>query len=390
MKTVIKNAKLSTGDIVDILIKDDIIENICLPGKINTRKLNIIDAKNNYVLAGMIDMHTHMRDLNQSHKETFYSGSVACYKNGITLFCDMPNSKPTTTSMKNLNLKLMFMKQSLVEAKCYIGLDNNSTYKEVKQMLKYAIGIKIFLNETTGSMNFDLTKLDKKIFNLDTLYLFHAENDDILKIKDLFSNNNTRIHICHVSSKKEYENVLLLKQIFNNLTYEFAPHHLILNDSIFKNQKLNKVKPSLKSKDDQEFILSKFIEDDSAIYATDHAPHLLREKLESTCYGYPGIDTALYILLKMFNKQMISMQKIEQCYSTNPANALGLIKYGKIKKGYKANLIIIDPTYKFNLKNDRIYSKCNWSPFINTNLYGRVIKTIINGKVIGDEYEQKK
>lgn len=382
MKTVITNALLDNGKKVDIIIEKEFIKTIkesC--NNKYTKNYKIINANGNIVLPGMIDIHVHMRDFNQSHKETHETGQKACIENGITCYFDMPNSIPNVTNLKSVLDKEKKMSKNIIDSYQYIGLNKNSKYEEIIKCLKYAKGIKIFLNETTGNMEFDLSKLDERIFELDTVYLFHAEDDRILDIKNIIKNKKTKIHICHISTEKEYNNVQKLKKHFNNITYEFTPHHLFLS-SLKKPKMLEYVKPSLKNKKEQKKLLKIFSKDSNAILATDHAPHLLEEKFEKKTYGFAGIDTSLKVLLTLAKKKKISYKKISDSYSRLPATLMGLYKVGEIREGFYANLIIVDKNYKEKIKNEKIISKCKWTIFENVKLYGKVVATIFHGKLL--------
>ncbi len=385
MKILLNNCKLYDGSIVNILIKDKKINKVSSNEIISKNINKIVDLQNKLVLPGMVDIHTHMRDFNLSYKETFKTGSNACIKNGITTFCDMPNSIPPTTTIEMLNKKIDLSINLNIKAYFFIGLDEKSNYKDVKKMCKKAKGIKIFLNESTGKMNFNLSNLDKRIFNINTLYLFHAENESILDIPKYIKNINRKIHICHISSKKEYEYAKELKKTYKNLTYEFAPHHMFLDINSIKNENISKVKPFLKSKEDKEFILNQFILDDQVIYATDHAPHTIEEKIEKGLYGFPGVDTSLKLLINLVKENKIDYQKIINAYSYLPSKILGLKKVGKIQKNFLANIIVIDENYNHKIKNEDILSKSKWTPFENWKFSSKVIKTIYNGKIIYEE-----
>ena len=358
MKILLNNCKLHDGNIVNILIKNKKINKISSKKIISNKIDKIIDIENRLILPGMIDIHTHMRDFNLSYKETFQTGSNACIRNGITTFCDMPNSNPSTTTIDILDKKINLSTNLDIKPYFFIGLDENSNYKNVKKMCQKAKGIKIFLNESTGKMNFDLSKLDEKIFDINTLYLFHAENKSILDIPKYIKNPNRRVHVCHISSKQEYEYVQELKKIYKKLTYEFAPHHMFLDINSIKNENISKVKPFLKNLEDKEFILNKFISDNKVIYATDHAPHTIEEKKEKGLYGFPGVDTSLKLLINLVKDNKITYEKIINSYSYLPSKILELKKVGKIQKNFFANIIVINENYNHRIKNDDILSKC--------------------------------
>ncbi|MGL4768911.1 MAG: amidohydrolase family protein [Mycoplasmoidaceae bacterium] len=382
MKIILKNCRLTNGRIVDILVEGSKIIKVSKKIEIHEdqNEIQTFDVRNMLVMPGMIDVHTHMRDFDLAYKEDYHSGSFSCLSNGITTFCDMPNSKPETTTLKRLEEKIDRMSYSCVNCFPYIGIDINSTLKEVKLMLKKAKGIKIFLNNTTGDMKIDLSKINAKIFELDTLYLFHAEGSQILDIIDIIKNRDTRIHICHISSKLEFKNVLKLKKHFNNVTFEVCPHHLLFNENSILDKNISMVKPSLKSEEDRLFLINKFINKKINIVASDHAPHLLYEKTQGA-YGFPGVETILKILLTICKKYHISLSYIEKIFSFNPAKLIQEELLGKISPNYQADIIVVDEDYENIINENDISSKCQWSPYTNEKLYGRVLLTMVKGVV---------
>ncbi|MGL4948543.1 MAG: amidohydrolase family protein [Mycoplasma sp.] len=379
MITLLKNCLLSSNKVVDILFGEKIID--IKPNIELSDDWNIIDLNNQLVMPGMVDIHVHMRGMKQSYKEDYVSGSQACIENGITTICDMPNSVPPTINVENLLLKVEERKKSTINTNLYLGLNSSSTYEEVQEMLKTCIGIKIFLDESTGKMNFNLKEIDQRIFELDTLYLFHAEDDSILEIANIIKNKDARIHVCHVSSEREYINYLELKKSYKNITFEVTPHHLLLNTNNFSNEKLNKVKPSLKGEKDQQFILDLLINKKVMCIATDHAPHTLEEKAMGM-YGFGGVDTSLKILFKIFKENDIELSYLEEIYSLNPARIIKQNNIGKIDIGYNADLIVINQNNQHIINDINIISKCNWTPFNNYAVEASVDMTFINGKLI--------
>ncbi|MGL4950404.1 MAG: amidohydrolase family protein [Mycoplasma sp.] len=387
MSIVLKNGTLSNGEKVDILIKKRKIKNVSSEPIEISGSMKVLDLKGLLVLPGMVEMNVQMQSTDHD-QEDYISCGRACVANGITTFCDKPDHGPKNINLNNLLLNSIEAKKSAASVHLYTELDANSTYKEVKAMIKYSKGIKVSLNDNSSS--FDVLKLDKRIFKLKTLFLFDGEGDSIYKIRKLIFNKNARIHICQISSKDEYINYLDLKSYYNNLTFEVSPHHLILNNENFDIKPLT-VSPSLKSKYDQEFLLSLLKKQRISCIASNHIPFTLSDKRKWKS-GFGGVDTTLKLLLELFKKFELDLDYLEYVYSTNPASILNIKNVGRIKKGYDADIIVVDTKSKNIITNEQVLSKCKWTPFNGAKVSSKVALTFVKGKLeyIDEKWKIKK
>ncbi|BBM36230.1 dihydroorotase [Pseudoleptotrichia goodfellowii] len=398
---LLKNGKDIYGEKIDILIVGEKIEKISeeISGK-DAENLKIIDLKGNLVMPGIIDIHTHMREPGITHKEDFESGSKACAKGGITTFYDMPNTVPPTVTLENLIMKKKAAaEKSIVNFGFHFGGSKNNNIEEIRKVLKEkeANTVKIFMNVTTGEMLIEDEELLKEIFRNSDLVPIHAEHEMIDKALLLNKEYGHGLYVCHIPSKEELVKVIEAKNNpkMNNEKHpvyvEVTPHHLFLNEKIRESSERNKMllrmKPELRTEQDNEFLWKALINGDIDTVGTDHAPHLISEKLEKVTFGMPGVETSLALMLTEYNKGKITLEKIQKVMCENPAKIMKIEKRGKLKEGYYADIIVIDLNKEWIVKNEDCESKCKWSPYENWKLKGKNIMTVVNGNIV---YENEK
>ena len=379
MTLLIKNAKLiSNGvDVIrNILIENGVIKKIGSGFMIADE---IIDAEENYVIPGMIDCHVHFREPGLSHKEDWKTGSVAAVKGGITTVIDMPNTKPPTFSVKELNKKRKLAKKSIINHGFHFGASADNNIDEIKKA-KNVASTKVFMNNSTGNLLIKDLKLIEEIFKVSRVVATHAEGKQVEEAVGLANKTNKRLYLCHLSLKSEID--FLKKNKTTNVFCEVTPHHLFLTNDDFKKKKgFAKMLPTLKHKKDQKALWDAIGYGLIDTIGTDHAPHTKEEKkAKNFPAGIPGCETVLPLLLDAVNKGKITLTKVVELTSKNPAEIFGIENKGRIKVGYDADLVIIDMNIK--KKVDNLVAKCGWSTFEGKILKGWPITTIVNGKVV--------
>jgi len=145
---------------------------------------------------------------------------------------------------------------------------------------------------------------------------------------------------------------------------------------------LLRMKPELRTEKDNQFLWEALVNDDIDTIGTDHAPHLIGEKLEKVTFGMPGVETSLGLMLNAYNNGKIPLEKIQKLMCENPAEIMKIVKRGKLKEGYYADIIIIDLDKEWTVKNEECESKCKWSPYEGWRLKGKNMMTIVNGEII--------
>jgi len=399
----LKDGKDVHGNKIELLILDDKIDKISegfseeeIKNIDENEKLEIIDLKGKTVMPGVIDVHTHMREPGITAKEDFATGSRACAKAGVTTFYDMPNTIPTTTTLEALrDKKKLASEKSIVNYGFHFGGSRNNNIDEIKKVLeaKKANTVKIFMNVTTGEMLIEDEDILKNVFKNSKLVLVHAENEMIDKAVEYNKNYGNGLYVCHIPSKEELKKVLEAKKNSELNTEkhpvyaEVTPHHLFLNEEIRestdRNKMLLRMKPELRTKKDNEFLWEALNNGEVDTIGTDHAPHLIGEKLEKITFGMPGVETSLALMLNAYNEGKVKLEMIQKLMSENPARIMKISKRGKLEEGYYADVIAVDLDKEWIVGvDDTIESKCGWTPYENWKLKGKNVLTIVNGKVV--------
>ena len=398
--TILKNGIDVFGKKIEILINGEIIqkisENIDESRFENNENTKIIDIEEKLVMPGVIDVHTHMREPGITYKEDFTTGSRACAKAGITTFYDMPNTIPTTTTLENLlEKKKLASEKAIVNFGFHFGGSKNDNVEEIKKVLSSgeANTVKIFMNVTTGEMLIEDDEILKKVFKNSKLVLVHAENEMIDKAIELNKNCGKGLYVCHIPSENELKKVINAKK--NNelntkehpIYAEVTPHHLFLNteirESTEQNKMLLRMKPELREKSDNEFLWEAINRGEIDTIGTDHAPHLISEKLEKITFGMPGVETSLALMINAFNEGRISLEMIQKLMCENPAKIMKIEKRGKLEEGFFADIIVVDTQKEWIVAvDDTIESKCGWTPYENWKLKGKNTLTIVNGEIV--------
>ena len=402
---ILKNGIDVFGNKIEILINNDIIEkiseNIDENSFENSENLKIIDVGKKLIMPGIIDVHTHMREPGVTYKEDFETGSRACAKAGVTTFYDMPNTIPTTTTLENLmEKKKLASEKSIVNFGLHFGGSKNDNIEEIKKVLKNreVNTVKIFMNVSTGEMLIEDDEILARVFENSKLVLVHAENEMIDKAIELNKNYGSGLYVCHIPSAEEMKKVIDAKKNSKVNTKEHpvyaevTPHHLFLNteirESTERNKMLLRMKPELREKSDNEFLWEAINRGEVDTIGTDHAPHLISEKLEKITFGMPGVETSLALMINAYNEGKISLEMIQKLMCENPAKIMKIEKRGKLKEGYFADIIVVDPKKEWIVGvDDTIESKCGWTPYENWKLKGKNTMTIVNGKIV---YENRK
>ena len=399
----LKDGKDVHGNKIELLILNDKIDKISesfseeeIRNIEKNEKLEIIDLKGKTVMPGVIDVHTHMREPGITAKEDFATGSRACAKAGVTTFYDMPNTIPTTTTLEALrDKKRLASEKSIVNYGFHFGGSRNNNIDEIKKVLevKEANTVKIFMNVTTGEMLIEDEDILKNVFKNSKLVLVHAENEMIDKAVEYNKNYGNGLYVCHIPSKEELKKVLEAKKnpelnTGKHPVYaEVTPHHLFLNEEIRestdRNKMLLRMKPELRTKKDNEFLWEALNNGEVDTIGTDHAPHLISEKLEKITFGMPGVETSLALMLNAYNEGKVKLEMIQKLMSENPAKIMKISKRGKLEEGYYADVIAVDLDKEWTVGvDDTIESKCGWTPYENWKLKGKNVLTIVNGKVV--------
>lgn len=412
MDLVIKNAKLidKPGE-YDVGVENGKIIEIT---KQAIRGEEKIDLKGNILLPGFIDPHVHFRDPGLTQKEDFKTGSESAANGGFTTVIDMPNTLPKTDTAKEFKEKLKIAnRKSVVNFKLQAGVNS---YEEMEKIVELEpASFKIFMDlesddELEKIFN-DLGVLRSKT-DYNGLVAVHAENQAIVRREteklqeeeapitysygrpdeaedvsvrqaiDLAYRNNLRLHICHLSTIKSLNLVESAKN-FTDVSSEFTPHHLLLNNDAYDIYgTIVKTNPPLREGEKSISIANL---SESSIIGTDHAPHTLGEKNKGTWTSSPGIpnlETVVPLLLTEVNRGNIALEIIPKILSQNAANVFGLENKGEIAIGKDADFTAIDLNKTGKIDITEFKTKAEYSPFDGFEYKGEPILTMVNGKVV--------
>ena len=386
---LVKNCKLVVENnqeiIRDILIEDGVITKI--DENIQAEGHEIVDAQYNYVLPGIIDVHTHMRDPGLTHKEDFTSGSKACARGGVTTFIDMPNTIPVTVTEKALmDKKDMMVGRSYVDYGFHFGGSKKDNSEEIKKVLDKVASTKIFLNMSTGDMLIENEKVVENIFRESKIISVHAEEGMVEKAIEFCKKYDKELYLCHLSKASEIELLKQAKAEGVKVFGEVTPHHLFLNvddvNATERSKMLLRMKPELKEKSDNEALWKALADGTLDSIGTDHAPHLIEEKLAKLTYGVPSVENSLEMMLNGVKENRITFERLMEVMCKNPAKIFKIKNKGDIAIGYDGDLVIVDINDNSPIKDDKVITKANWTPFENCNRGGRVLTTILRGEIV--------
>jgi len=426
---LIKNAfVVNEGEtrIQDVLIEGEMI--VRIEEKIDEYPSGtiVIDAKGKYLLPGIIDDQVHFREPGLTHKADIESESKAAVAGGITSFIEMPNTVPQSTTQDLLEEKFKIAsKNSYANYSFMFGGTNDNLEELLKTNPRNVAAIKLFLGSSTGNMLVNNEEVLEKIFSSTKMLIaVHCEDESTIKKNldeqkriygddipielhpiirseeacylssskaiDLAKRTGARLHIFHVSTAAEtdlFTNKIPLEE--KQITAEVCVHHLWFDDSDYKNKgTLIKWNPAVKTVKDKEGLWKALLDDRLDIVATDHAPHTLAEKDQvytKAASGGPLVQHALQAMLEAVKNEKITIEKMVEKMSHNPARIFKIDKRGFIRKGFYADLVLVDLNNSETVRKKNILYKCGWSPFEGVTFNSKITHTIVNGNLIYNE-----
>ena len=417
MKTLIRNGNVVLKDSVkkaDILIEDDKI--IAIGGNISVAD-NIIDASGKTVIPGIIDMHVHLREPGFEGKEDIASGCLAAVAGGVTQVCCMPNTNPVCDNAVVVNYIINRAKEvDLCKVRPIGAITRGEAGESLADIGKMAKAGAVALSDDGKSvMNSNIMRLAMEYasdFNLKCLC--HCEDttlvdggvvnegynstvsglkgqlravEDIMISRDicLAQSLDLPVHICHVSTWSGVEIIRSAKKNGVKVTAETCPHYFILTDDIITDfDTYTKVSPPVREERDRRAIIEGLKDGTLDCIVTDHAPHSKKDKeveYNLAAFGMSGIETSFALSYTYLVKSgIMTLPQLMGKMSYNPAHVLGL-DGGEIKVGAVADLAIVDLDASYEIDGNKFYSKGKNTPFNGYKVYGRVEKTLVDGKV---------
>lgn len=386
-------------------------------GSLTDSAAEVIDATDLWVLPGLIDTQVHFREPGLEHKEDLESGTRAAIMGGVTSILEMPNTNPTTTDAGALTDKLI---RARGRAWSHFGFFVGATTDNIEALghletLPGTPGIKIFMGSSTGPLLVgDDDHLRKVLHAVNRRCPIHAEDEPRNKerkslissaphprehpflrdaesarlaterILQLSAETGKPVHILHVSTAVEPPMIADAKRRGLRTTAEVTPQHLYFSapDCYDRLGTLTQMNPPIRSADHTEGLWRALDAGIFDVFGSDHAPHTLEEKsgqYPASPSGMPGVQTMLSVLLTFVSQGRFSAETLVRMACEAPAELYGITGKGRLKVGFDADIILVDPHRKQIFERSMVQSKCGWSPYEGEMLTGWVEHVLLNG-----------
>lgn len=427
MNAIIKNGHIidpsqNIDAIGDLIIENGKIKDIKIHAKCKIQGIGqksdfeIIEADGLFVLPGLIDMHTHLREPGFEYKETIKTGTVAAVRGGFTAVCAMPNTNPAND---NESVTEFIIRKAIQEGSCAVypigAITRDQKGEDLaaigimhdagcvafsddgrpvmnSMIMRRALEYSKFFNAPIISHCEDLALSENGVMNEGLLSLtlglkgIPVEAETIMIARDIALAGLTggKLHIAHVSAADSVKIVREAKARGLNVTAETCPHYFSITENAVNGYNTNaKVNPPLRTEKDVDAIKQGLKDGTIDVIATDHAPHHKDEKLgefdQAPC-GISGLETALSLSLKLVHDGILTMNQLAEKMAVNPAKILGL-KKGTLKSGSDADVVIINPQKEFKVDSEKFISKGKNSPFNGWTLTGMPVITICKNRL---------
>ncbi len=397
--------------ILSIAIDSSIIEGLYKNGD-EPKARKVIDCRGLYILPGLIDMHVHLRDLNQKEKEDYSTGTMAAAAGGVTTVVDMPNSKPPVLTREVLDQKIQNATQNrYVNVGFYVGIPKDTSHFDTS-VVPDILGLKVYPHAPLdGEVEYDRARIRQcfdiaKANNLplllhpdsskksdipqdrDEFFQIHSCKSEVRSVQtflDAKEEYEARLHVCHVSCAATAR-LILEHRAEQTLTAEVTPHHMFLSGDQFSHEDGSaKVLPPLRSPYDTT-MLSQALCTHCAIdcVASDHAPHTASEKTKpflEAATGFPGLETTLSLMLTEVFEGRLSWVDYLRCCCSGPATILGIPNKGILTEGYDADIVVVRKEER-RISGAEFFSKAKITPFEGHRVLARPVTTIVGGEIV--------
>ena len=385
---LLKNARLASGQPVDLLLKNGLIAAMGLDLAADGEE--VLDCAGRTVLPAFVDLHCHWRTPGFEYKEDISTGSAAAAAGGYTFVNLMPNTKPVCSSADIAHSVMAEAERvGLCGANQSVSITENFDGHTLDHLKTLPEDLKFITEDGKGVQSGDvMAKAFAIAAQRGLVIMSHAEDMDISSWDYRLAENietirnlhlceyyGTRLHMCHVSTREAVEAIGQSKWKGAPVTCEVTPHHLWFADTDYR------VNPPIRTADDVGALIEAIrlgVVDD---IATDHAPHTDEEKAAGAA-GMVGLETAFGVCYtKLCKENGLPLARLAELMSTAPAEILGLAGHGRVLPGYAADLTLVELDTPYTVDKNALHSKSRNCPYDGAQLFGRVDLTLKGGKI---------
>jgi dihydroorotase len=403
---------------MDLLLRDGHVAAVAAPGKLSGQADKTFNARGCIVAPGLIDVHVHLREPGQSHKETIVTGTAAAAAGGFTSVCAMPNTNPVNDSAEITSWMTASQRGAMVNvfpiAAATVGsagekLTDFAALKKagavavsddgkpilddklMRDALAAAARLKIPVVQhaedtraTIGcSMNYGATSFRLGVHGMPNT----AESSVVERDIALAKQTRGHVHVAHISTREALEAVRNARKAKLRVSAEVTPHHFtLIDENVGEFNTHYKMNPPLRSVADRDALIEGILDGTIDVIASDHAPHAFHEKeveFERAAFGITGLETMLPIALTVLHHHFkLTLWRIVELLATNPARIFNLTGRGTLAEGSTADVTIFDPKKKWTFDASQSLSKSRNTPFDGWSFVGRPVATIVGGKMV--------
>ena len=410
-------AKLSAP--MDVLLRDGRVAEVALPNKTRGSADERFDARGLVVAPGFIDLHVHLREPGQNYKETIASGTAAAAAGGFTSVCTMPNTTPVVDTAEWVSWLLNPERDAVVNVFPIAAATRGSrggTLTDFAALQR--AGAVAVTDDGKPILDDDVMRMALRLgAELNFPVVQHAEDTRLTENCSMHAGptsfrlglrampaaaeaaivdrdvrlaqqiRESRLHVAHLSTADALKSVRRGKRAKARVTCEVTPHHFtLIDENVGEYDTSFKMNPPLRSATDREAILVALADGTVDSIATDHAPHAAHEKqvaFERASFGITGLETAVALAItKLHREQKIPLSRIVELFTVGPARVFDLGGRGSLARGNFADVTIFDPKKRWTFEAARSLSLSHNTPFDGWQLTGKVVATIVGGKIV--------
>jgi dihydroorotase len=423
MRFLIKNGRLidPAGGVdrsMDILIENGKIKEIATSLK-KIGGVPAIDARDMIVAPGFIDLHTHLREPGQENKESIESGARAAARGGFTSIACMANTEPVNDNRSVTEYIIARARQvglvnifpvaavsrgllgenlvemaDLVEGGAVAFSDDGYCVMKadlIRKALEYAkmLGVPIIEHPEDHTISAEGQVNEGFISYKYGLRGILKASEEVIVARDLILQERirSRLHLTHISTSGSVELIRNARKAKTPVSSDATPHHLLLNEELIQTYNtVYKVKPPLRTEADRLELIRGLQDGTIDCIASDHAPHTRDDKdkeFEFAPFGVIGLETSFPVIHdRLVRTKLLTINRLVELFSTNPARVLNLKDRGRVKPGLPADLTILNLKKRFKIEEKDFRSKANNSPFLGWEGHGAIEHTIVSGTIV--------